>query len=427
MLKNLNASLEDWLEYIEQIHPKEIDFGLDRILTVAQPTAWHQFTCPVVTITGTNGKGSCVRFLENIFSEAGYRVGAYTSPHLMCFNERIRVANQMVDNQTLLTAFRKVEQQRNNCSLSFFEFTFLSALVVFQQANLDLIILEVGVGGRLDAVNIVDADIAVITTIGLDHTNWLGPDRSAIAKEKAGIFRSRRLAVCGDTDPPDNLYQVAQKLDVKLFCMQKDFFYHKDESTWEWQGINDNYQELPSLSLKHQNAATSLMVVELLQKKLPVPYKAVYQGLKQSTLAGRFEKINLGRVSCYLDVGHNPQASTWIAHQWKNLPKKGRRVAVIGILSDKDIAGTLSPLLLYVDSWYVATLSVSRGAKAEQLLEVLKAFGAESCYHFSTVDQALKAAIADLSLGYILVFGSFYTVAAARQYLLHEESIYEGY
>lgn len=419
-------NVSTWLDYINQLHHKEMDFGLDRLLTVATPVGWQRFSCPVITVTGTNGKGSCVRFLENIFTAAGFKTGAYTSPHLMCFNERIRIGNQNVDDQTLISAFQAVEQQRDSCSLSFFEFTFLAALQIFQNAALDVLILEVGLGGRLDAVNIVDADVAVITTIDLDHMDILGPDRESIAAEKAGIFRAKRPVVCGDPDPPANCRGIAKKLQAPWYGLNESFHYQvlPSEPHWQWQGVQNGYDQLPPIQLKHQNAATSLMVVELLQDRLPVTEMALKTGLATTTLAGRFEKIIHDSVSCYLDVAHNPQGARWLAEQWRSVsvPVTGRRIAVFGMLSDKDIAGTGQSLLNYIDSWYVATLSVSRGANALQLQSVLLAQGAKNCHTFSTVEQALQAALADASLdsSVILVFGSFYTVAAARQFLLKE-------
>lgn len=419
MLQN-PAVLDSWLDYISGIHFKEMDFGLERILKVVSPLNWHQFSCPVVIIGGTNGKGSCVRFLENIFTAAGYRVGAYTSPHLIKFNERIRVNNQPVADHTLVRAFEEVEQFRQPVSLSYFEFTFLAALCIFQQAALDLVILEVGLGGRLDAVNIVDADIAVITTIDLDHTDLLGPDRESIAVEKAGIFRAKKNVVCGDPQPPLSLRRKAQELNVHWYALDDYFHYQVGaDGGWNWQCPLNTYQRLPQLSLKHQNAATSLMVTELLQASLPVPESALRQGLTHVVLEGRFEKLPLGDF-CYVDVAHNPQGGRWLAELWRNVPVRGRRIAILGMLGDKDIAGTVHSLLEYVDSWYVATLSTSRGTTAENLQTILSQLGVVNCLTFANVEAAMAAAIASANLAVdgILIFGSFYTVAAAKQFII---------
>ncbi len=421
MQPNPLSNLNEWLDYISQLHHKEMDFGLDRIQAVVKPLGWQQFSCPVVIVGGTNGKGSCVRFLESIFTTAGYRVGAYTSPHLLAFNERIRVANAMVDDAALLTAFSLVEKHRGHTSLSFFEYTFLAALQIFQQAALDLVVLEVGLGGRLDAVNIVDADIAVITTIDLDHTDLLGPDRESIAREKAGIFRNGQTVVCGDPEPPLSLRQRAAELSVNWQAIDDTFHYEHQSALgdWRWQSHKRNYENLPELTLKHQNAATSLMVVDLLQERLPVAESDLRQGLALAKLAGRFEKIPLQNGFCYVDVAHNPQGGRWLAEQWRQVPVKGKRIAVLGMLADKDIAGTIQSLLHYVDSWHVATLPVSRGATAQRLQTLLMAAGVKNCCVFDTVEQALQAAIDDANLEQdtVLVFGSFYTVAAAKNFL----------
>lgn len=411
-----------WLSYISSIHPIEMDFGLDRLKTVEQPLGWKNFTCPVITVGGTNGKGSCVSFLESIFTAAGYRVGTFTSPHLMQFHERIRVNGNPVNDSTLIQAFLAVEQSRKEISLSFFEFTFLAALRVFNQLPLDLVILEVGLGGRLDAVNIVDADIAVITTIDLDHTDILGPDRETIGAEKAGIFRHKKPVVCGDARPPLSLRDYASKLSAQWHALGENFHFEcgSEGQEWSWYSSKQRLQFLPSLALKHQNAATSLMVTELLQDRLPVNDAALRQGLARTVLAGRFEKIALKSSFCYVDVAHNPEGTRWLSQQWQKIPVQGKRIAVFGMLRDKNIAESVQSLLHYVNSWYTATLSVPRGASAQHLKEILNQQGAKGCYAFETVEAALEAAIADadLSQDVILIFGSFYTVSAARRFLL---------
>lgn len=413
-------NLQSWLDYIGQLHVVEIDLGLERIKKVVEPLGWHRFNCPVITVTGTNGKGSCVKFLENIFSNAGYRVGAFTSPHLMRFNERVRVNNQEVDDQTLIEAFVETEQSRLGTSLSFFEFTFLSALKIFQQQSLDLLILEVGLGGRLDAVNIVDANIAVVTTIDLDHMDWLGPDRNSIAAEKAGIFRFGNPVICGDPNPPENLQTIARQLRAPWYGIGNQFDYsHSDNFQWQWRSAKQTLQQLPEIKLKHQNAAVSLMAVELLQNQLPVTTADIHQGLSQAFLPGRFEAMQIEGKNCYLDVAHNPQGGRWLAEQCKKIAVGGKIIAVLGMLADKDIAGTIKSLLHYADRWYVATLSTSRGADALKLQTVLREMGVNRCYPFTTVVQALQAALSDASLNdSMVIFGSFYTVAFARQYFL---------
>ena len=268
-----------------------------------------------------------------------------------------------------------------------------------------------GLGGRLDAVNIVDADIAVITTIDLDHTDLLGPDRESIGKEKAGIFRANRVVVCGDPEPPVALMNQAKLLKARWYAIGSTFEYTDPDQygAWQWQGPKQAYQQLPAISLKHQNAATSLMVVELLQNRLPVTESILKQGLADAVLAGRFEKMPIRNGYCYVDVAHNPQGGRWLAEQWRRTPVAGKRIAVLAMLNDKDIAGTVQSLLHYVDSWFVATIAVPRGANAQRLQQVLSELGVLNCQPFDTVEQALQAAItsADLAKDAILVFVCF--------------------
>lgn len=427
MLQNLLFNdLNAWLDYISQLHPKEMDLGLTRVNAVAQRLGCMTFLCPVITVTGTNGKGSCVKFLEEIYLAAGYQVGAFTSPHLMQFNERIRINNQYVSDQDLIQAFAIVEKTRGEISLSFFEFTFLAALILFQKTPLQVLILEVGLGGRLDAVNIIDADVAVVTTIHLDHLDWLGPDRSSIAKEKAGIFRQGRAVICGEPNPPDTLKAAAQQLQCRWYGLDEQFFFRtQEQEVWEWRSPHKILQNLPALQLKHQNASTSLMVVEALQDRLPVAKGAIRAGLAKAKLMGRFEKVMVKGVCCYLDVAHNPEGASWLAAQLSRVSKGKSLIAVFSMLGDKDIANTIKYLLDYIESWYVAELPVKRAATLERLRTDLGKLGL-ICRSFDSISLALATAIktAKVQNRDVVVFGSFSTVAQARQYLI-EEGCYE--
>ena len=424
MLQNqLFNDIDAWLTYISQLHPKEMDLGLERVSAVAQRLGCLSFFCPVITVTGTNGKGSCVKFLEEIYLAAGYQVGAFTSPHLMQFNERIRINNQCVSDQDLVQAFAIVEKAREEITLSFFEFTFLAALMLFQKAPLQILILEVGLGGRLDAVNVIDADVAVVTTIHLDHLEWLGPDRSSIAKEKAGIFRQGRPVICGDQNPPETLKAAAEQLQCPWYGLDEQFFFRREEQeVWEWHSPHNILQNLPALQLKQQNAATSLMAVEVLQERLPVTRGAIRAGLSKAKLMGRFEKVKVNGVSCYLDVAHNPEGASWLAVQLSQVSKGKPWIAVFSMLGDKDIASTVTYLLDYIESWYVAELPVKRAANLERLGADLEKLGV--VYRsFESISLALARAIevAKERDKDVIVFGSFYTVAQARQYLIEEE------
>ncbi|MBS0350896.1 MAG: bifunctional tetrahydrofolate synthase/dihydrofolate synthase [Proteobacteria bacterium] len=417
----LKSTVNDWLDFINQIHPKEMDFSLDRLFSLVEPLGLTRFKCPVVTVGGTNGKGSCVSFLETIFTEGGYRVGAFTSPHLLRFNERIRIGNNIVDDSALIEAFNWVEHHRKQVSLTFFEYTFMTALYLFQKAELDLLILEVGLGGRLDAVNVIDADIAVITTVDLDHTEILGSDRETIGREKSGIFRAGRAVVCGDPEPPASVRWAAEALAVDWHALG-DTFHYNDSITngqWRWWSGYIHHEHLPPISLKKQNAATSLMVVELLRKRLSLSDAAIRQGLAKTQLPGRFEKVSVADGFCYLDVAHNPQGGRWLAEQWSQVEVKGKRLAVVGMLGDKDIAQTFQPLLNCVDVWYVVSLSVGRGATYQRLMSVLASQGVRQVLGFPTVEFAMESILGSANFpdDVILVFGSFYTVTAAKHYL----------
>lgn len=405
-------NLSNWLTYIEALHFKPIDLGLERLLQIPNIQTLTSFQCPVVTIGGTNGKGSNVAFLEAVLLAAGYPVGAYTSPHLLRYNERIRINGQAVSDDALCLAFEKINAMRGNTSLSFFEFTTLAALYLFKQAKLDAVLLEVGLGGRLDAVNIVDADIAIIASIALDHMQYLGHTREEIGQEKAGIMRSKRPVICGDSDIPSSILQHAKKLNAPLYGKDRGFQYQKNGNVWSWQGQNNRFDHLPLLQLPMQNAATALMALELLEAKLPVDEAFLRKGLSQACLPGRFQLI--GRT--VFDVAHNPAAAELLAQQLLANPAPGgKQIAVIGMLADKDIKQTLKPLAKLIDQWYIGSLHVPRGAKASVLAKALASEGISTYYCFDTVEDAYSQALANADKqDRIIVFGSFHTVAAVQ-------------
>ncbi len=414
------ATVSDWLDYLYHLHPKEIDLGLSRISDLAERLFLRKFSCPVITVAGTNGKGSVVRFLECIYLAAGYQVATYTSPHLICFNERLRMNGKEVADEALLEAFSVIEKNRGELALTFFEFTTLAALWICQKQALDLLILEVGLGGRLDAVNIVDADVAVITSIDIDHVDWLGPDRESIGREKAGILRSGKPLVCGDASPPDSIRHQVQQQGSPYFQFETDYAINHFDDGWEWCGPDRRYSRLPLTHLKLQNAATAIMVIELLQTVLPITPFAILTGLSRAQLPGRFEMIE-SPVRVILDVAHNPQATNYLAAQLREHPIKGDTLSVVGMLRDKDISGSLAPLLSFIKGWYAADLSVPRGGTAAQIIHSLATQGVSCCYNFATVEDALGAAITRCGPNdQVLVFGSFYTVSLAKQFLLRE-------
>lgn len=391
------SSLPEWLSWLETLHPASIDLGLDRISRVASSLNLQQFTCPVVTVAGTNGKGSCVASLSAVYQHAGYRVGVYTSPHLMRFNERIVIEGECVSDDALCEALAIIDEARGDVSLTFFEFTTLAALWLFQRADLDVLLLEVGLGGRLDAVNIVDPDVSVITTIDIDHTEYLGSDRESIAKEKAGIFRFGKPAVCGDLDVPQAILNQAKSMKVSLFCVGR--------------GVGSTDRNM-NMSVEEQTHSIVKEVVRLLMDRLPVVQEGLDEVLKAVKLPGRFQIIE-GTVQRILDVAHNPQAISMMAKRLKALPCSGRRLAVFSMLRDKDIFTSLQNVMPLIDRWYVAELETPRTMNVDELLSALGKLGVDagSCFSYLTISDAYRAAMSEAYSGdCVVVFGSFYAV-----------------
>jgi dihydrofolate synthase/folylpolyglutamate synthase len=403
--------LDNWLAYLEKLHPKTIDLGLERINQVANALQLFLFKPFVITVAGTNGKGSCVALTENILLQAGNRVGTYTSPHLLKYNERIRVNGKEVSDAMLCEAFAVIEKARATISLSYFEFGTLAALWLFKQAQLDVVVLEVGMGGRLDATNVMDADIAIISSIALDHVEWLGNTREAIGFEKAGIMRSGKPCVCGDFAVPQSIRQHAEQLGSQLYCQNEAFGYEQVGETWNWWSQTKKLNGLPLPKIDLQNAATVLQAVHLLPDTFKINQQVLEDSLQQVFLPGRFQTIS-GKITTILDVAHNPASATLLA---KNLPTsvgEGKTLAVVGMLSDKDRIGTLQPLLSKIDAWYVGSLDVARGASAGVLLEALQQLGVENKQGELSVTLAYQQALVSAKPGdRIVVFGSFYTVA----------------
>jgi dihydrofolate synthase/folylpolyglutamate synthase len=409
-------TLEAWLDKIATFHPQSVALGLERIGQLAKKLQITQFDCPVVMIGGTNGKGSCVKYLETILTLSGYQVGAYTSPHLLAFNERIRLNNANASSELLVEAFEVIDRVRQDLQLTFFEFTTLAALWIFKQAQPDVILLEVGVGGRLDAVNIVDADIAIITSIDLDHTEWLGNTRQEIAFEKAGIFRSGSGAVIGDEQPPTTLLNYAEKNNTKLYRVNQEYQYFVSDSSWSFKDEHSFYEDLPLPKLPIQNAATALKALNLLAPRLPVSINNIKEGLQTANLLGRFQFIEQPYPTI-LDVAHNPASAKLLATKCQAI--KDELVAVVGMLADKDIINTLAPFKSRIKKWYFGSLHVPRGTQARELALKLENIDNQSSYTYDCVTEAYEAAGTNLvNQQRVLVFGSFYTVAEILQQLV---------
>lgn len=405
------VTLEDWMTYIGSLHSVTIELGLTRVREVAERMNLLKPLCTVISIAGTNGKGSTVAGLEAIYLAAGYRVGAFTSPYLMRLNEEVKIQGKEVDDADLCAAFREIETLRGEISLTPFEFNTLAALKIFQQAQLDVILLEVGLGGRLDAVNIIDADVAIVTSIAIDHVDLLGNTRELIAREKAGIFRQGKPVVCGDESPPLSLQNFAKELDAPLFCQKKDFRYTQQESSWDWASQKTCYENLPLSILALQNMSTVLMTVEILQEKLPVRRIAIDQALKQVELPGRIQIIP-GKITQIFDVSHNPAAAEFLAKKLQVIPCTGKTRAVFSMLVDKDIVGTIQVMKNLIDDWYIAALPVKRATALTMLLETFHKAKVTKVKSHPDIVRAYQCALEDSEEGdRVIVFGSFYTVA----------------
>ena len=409
-------NLQDWLAHCEQLHPLTIDMGLDRVREVAQRMGVH-FDCPVITVAGTNGKGSTCAMLEAILLEAGYRTGVYTSPHLVDFEERCRIHGQSASADQLALAFAQVEAARGQVSLSYFEFSTLAIMQVLMLSSLDVVILEVGLGGRLDAVNIIDPDCAIITSIDIDHTSLLGTNRERIGFEKAGIMRSGKPVVVSDPVPPDSVIAHAASLGAELWRFGQDFNFSGDKLQWAWAGRGRRYSGLayPALRGANQlvNASGVLAALEVLRPRIPVTAQAVRNGLAMVELPGRFQIVP-GEPVVVLDVAHNPHSVAALAANLDAMGFYPTTHAVFGAMADKDLTVMLARVAQIVDRWYFTDLPIPRASSAEQLQKLWLAGNRRTDVTSSThasPDAALQAAIASANpADRIVVFGSFYTV-----------------
>ncbi len=410
------ATLEQWLAHCERLHPQHIDMTLQRVASVRERLGLN-FHVPVISVAGTNGKGSSCAMLEAIALQAGYRVGLYSKPHLVHFEERCRVGGRSVDAEALLPHFAAVEAARRDTTLTYFEFTTLAIMSLLCMADLDLVILEVGLGGRLDAVNAVDADVALITSIDLDHMDYLGPDRESIGFEKAGILRAGRPAVVSDPMPPASVLRHAEAIGADLWRVGRDFSHHGDRQQWSWSGRGRRRNALayPALRGANQllNASGVLAVFEALRDRLPISAQAVRSGLATVFLPGRFQIVP-GQPALVLDVAHNPQAAAALAFNLDQMGFFPRTHAVFGAMADKDIVGMLARLGPLVDRWYLSDLPLPRAARAVDLAGALaslpKAQAVAASCHASPA-AALRAALAAADpADRIVVFGSFLCV-----------------
>jgi dihydrofolate synthase/folylpolyglutamate synthase len=394
---------DEWFRHIDNVHQQRIQLGLDRVGVVAERLSVTQFSCPVITVAGTNGKGSCVKTLETIYATAGYKVGLYTSPHLLDFNERIRIDNKMITDEALLHAFAIVEAARLDTILSFFEFITLAALYLFQQAGCDVLVLEIGLGGRLDAVNIVENDIAILTSVAFDHMDYLGDTLELIGYEKASIARAGKPFICAEEHPPLSVARTVSQKKGLFYKIFRDFSIEVDHYAVS--------------RLKKENVGAAVFAINLLQPRLPVLKRHIIEGIQATDWPGRFEVL-AEPFPCVLDVAHNPHASAWLAKQYADLPFMST-VAIVGMLKDKAQIETLQPLLSSVQTWFVCDISAGeteRGSDGMAMMHFLKSVGA-NCYHFISVEAAMMQVHCQRPSERALIFGSFYTVSRAKKWV----------
>jgi dihydrofolate synthase / folylpolyglutamate synthase len=437
------SSLSEWLAWLETLHPKKIDLSLERIRAVLDSLNLRPPPYRVVTVGGTNGKGSCVALLDSIYRAAGYRVGAFTSPHLWRFNERILFGGEEASDAALVALFERIETARGEITLSYFEFSAVAALLHFADLGAEVAVFEVGLGGRLDAVNAVDADAALIASVDLDHQEWLGTDRESVGREKAGILRPGRAAVIADRAPPASLLAHAAEIGARLWLIGRDFDFTADievdierdveadivagtdnapAGRWRWQSRERTLPALPRpLSGTHvqfANAAAAVAVVEALQGELPVTLEALREGIAAARIRGRLERHLADGVEWLFDVAHNPAAARELAAALGRLPAAGRTLAVFSAMHDKDIAGVLAPFVDRIDEWFVAQCEPERGATAAQIGATLARLGARVVQAQPDVETACRSAQLRAGRGdRVLVFGSFYLVGPAMEAL----------
>ncbi len=414
------STLDGWLAHIERVHPQSIAMGLDRVRAVKDAMALTP-TCVVITVGGTNGKGSACMMLEAILHHAGYKTACYTSPHLLRYNERVRIAQMEADDKQLARAFESVERARSatNVPLTYFEFGTLAAMWLFIEARVEVAILEVGLGGRLDAVNVFEPDCAMVMSVAMDHMDYLGDTREKIGFEKAGIFRTGKPAICADADPPRSLTDHAAAIGAPLLLRGRDFEVKPAPVQWAYQGPGGARHGLPWPALRGAyqlgNAAACIAALDTLRDRLPITANNVRDGLLTAENPGRFQVLP-GQPTVILDVAHNPHAARALADSLKSMPRGGRTLAVFSMLSDKDIAGVVNVVKPRIDHWFIAGLAGPRGTTAQQLSNHLAAAGvsgATSCTDIA--DAYARAREAAGENDKIVIFGSFHTVSEAIQ------------
>lgn len=415
-------SIDKWLHWQESLHFTAIELGLERCRRVANNMGLLNPSYNVISVAGTNGKGSSIIMLDRILRNAGYKIGRYTSPHLLRYNERICINGNEASDTELCESFDRIDRARGDISLTYFEFGTLAALDLFRQHNVQLAILEVGLGGRLDAVNILDADISLITSIDIDHQEWLGNNRESIGREKAGIFRNLAPAICSEPNPPQSLLDCSEALGTPISILGSDYQFNLINDTWSWSTKDTRIERLPRpmkyCDFQIQNASGVLMLLAKIQDEYPVSTENIKQGLSSFRLKGRFQIIP-GAIPKILDVAHNRESIKALVNNLKMIPCYGKTHIILGMLKDKDHQRVIKELIEITDTWHFVSISQDRGIEAKILTSELKALGRlENISEYSNVEEALDK-LHKLSMpdDRIIITGSFYTVGAAIRYL----------
>ncbi|RVU84558.1 bifunctional tetrahydrofolate synthase/dihydrofolate synthase [Leucothrix sargassi] len=417
----MSRTLSEWLKWQEQLHLSSIDLGLDRVQAVAKKMQLDQLPMPIISIAGTNGKGSSVAMLDSIYRAGGYKTGCYTSPHLIDYNERICINGQQASDDDICEAFEAIDQARGDISLTYFEFGTLAGAYLFHKHQVDVAIFEVGLGGRLDAVNVWDADLAIITTIDIDHVDWLGDDRELIGVEKAGIMRANTTAVYGDTNPTKSMQSEAMRIGAKLLQQGRDFHCQAiDKDTWEYTAPDQSKHNfsMPALRGEFQlfNASAVITAVRDFNETLPLSHDQINKGLQLATVTGRLHKL-ADKPEILVDVAHNPQSAKALAGFLKSSPIQGKTYAVFSALKDKDLEGIIAPVTDYFDAWHIIPLEGPRAQDTQILSERIQALGIEKpIAHYEDISIAIKTLQKTMnSEDRLVAFGSFLVVSAFIQ------------
>jgi len=413
---NNKSDLSSWLQYIGKVHPSSIELGLDRIVKVAVELNLYPFTSFVITVGGTNGKGTTVSLLESILTKSlvksGYKIGAYLSPHLIRFNERIRINSEELSDKEICCALQRIDQARGKISLTYFEFITLAALYIFKERNVDIAILEVGLGGRLDAINIIDSDIAVITNVGLEHCDWLGHDRETIAKEKAGIIRKSKPLVYGESDIPKAIIKQVKALNIPFYRAGQEFSIRVEKERLIWKGSNQKEKQWPLPHTYLDDTAIALQVVSILPRQFKIRKEAIDITLKTLQIPGRFQLMSQP-VSQILDVAHNPHAVSVLAQRLEKQPCSGKTYALFSMLKGKDIENSIKSIEPLIHHWGIAELEVERALSLRDLISAFKKIGIENYSPYHSVCEGYNDIVNKMHVqDRLLIFGSFYIVSA---------------